>query len=286
MSMLYVRDLIRMAQREYEACGYACAKTWPPQSRPLERLLGSVLVSPTIDLSFLTIEDYKLNRIREGAARATVNRELDGLSKGLTLAIDARIINAEDKPKIRRFRLRNARQGFVWLEEFEAIHEHLPIVVGDIAIFAYWTGWRKGEILTLRWDRVQRLRALCRDKNGDQKTAVLCGPTLDAIERRRACRHPDCPFVFHRKGKPVKSFRKSWATAVRKSGLGRHVVFHDLRRSFINNGRQAGVNRLVLMKMSGHKTHAVHDRYNFVIEDEHREALLKMERRARGDAAS
>jgi len=103
------------------------------------------------------------------------------------------------------------------------------------------------------------------------------------IKRCRDRRRRDCPFVFHRKGKPVKGFRKSWATAVRKSGIGRHIVFHDLRRSFINNGRQALVDRKILMQMSGHKTHAIYDRYNFINEDEHRDAARRMRRKAGRD---
>lgn len=134
------------------------------------------------------------------------------------------------------------------------------------------------EVVGLTWDRVEGHRAVTRDKNGHPKSAVICGTTAEVLERRRSDRAENCPWVFHRDGRRVVSFRKSWVTAVRKSGLGRHIVFHDLRRSFINNGRQAGVNRLVLMEMSGHRTHAVHDRYNFISEEEHREAALRIQR--------
>jgi integrase len=53
--------------------------------------------------------------------------------------------------------------------------------------------------------------------------------------------------------------------AVPRAAAGlRGLWFHDLRRSFITRARRVGVPESVVMKMSGHRTRAVFERYNVV----------------------
>lgn len=265
--VVYIRDLIPLLKRRYEVGDYACAKTFRYQTKPFERILGHLSVDR---FKWEDVERYKETRVEEGVTFGSINRELDFLSKGLSLALDAGLIEKGMMPKIQRFRLDNARQGFVYPDEFLRIWEHLSPTTQDIAMFAYWTGWRKGEILRLTWDLVQGGMVRIRDKKSSQsKPAPLVGHIQDVMERRRTARIEGSPLVFHhRGGKLIVRFYKEWATAVRKSGLGRHIVFHDLRRSFVNNARQAGIDRSVIMRLTGHKTHLVFDRYNIICDAE------------------
>jgi integrase len=58
-------------------------------------------------------------------------------------------------------------------------------------------------------------------KNKDGRLLPLSGEPLELIERAHQARRLDCPFVFHRKGKPIAEFRKAWDNARKAAGLGR-----------------------------------------------------------------
>lgn len=75
------------------------------------------------------------------------------------------------------------------------------------------------------------------------------------------------------------NLRKSWQKACAAVGLGtleeiegsydkryNGLIIHDLRGSAIRNLRKAGVSEGVAMKISGHKTRSVFERYNIVDE--------------------
>jgi integrase len=76
-----------------------------------------------------------------------------------------------------------------------------------------------------------------------------------------------------------KQFRKACKKAKIPYGLKKQdgVIFHDLRRTFINNSRRSGVDERTAMSMSGHKTRSAHDRYQAVDDTDQLRAVEKME---------
>jgi integrase len=57
------------------------------------------------------------------------------------------------------------------------------------------------------------------------------------------------PWVFHRGGKRIKSFRKAWHKAVEAAKIAKRIP-HDFRRTAVRNLEPAGVPRSVAMKLT------------------------------------
>jgi integrase len=100
------------------------------------------------------------------------------------------------------------------------------------------------------------------------------------------------PWLFHRDGKQIKTFRRSWITACVNAGFGKRItdtkgrvikaianyIPHDFRRTAVRNLERAGVPRSAAMKMVGHKTQAIYQRYAIADESMLRDAGKKLER--------
>src|SRR5262249_40838569 len=130
--------------------------------------------------------------------------------------------------------------------------------------------------------------ALETSKNDRPRVAYLPAATL-ALLREQRSRVEDLqratgqiiPFVFvhdQRKGKlrgrRIVEFSKQWRAATRRAGLG-HVLLHDLRRSGVRAMVRAGIPESVAMRVSGHETRAVFDRYDITSDQDLRDAAVR-----------
>lgn len=243
------------------------------------------------DLTTAAVERYAAGRLALRRARATVNRELQPLKQAFNLAKrQGRIAHV---PYIPLLTEDNARQGFFEHKDFQSVAALLPDPVADIARFAYLSGWRKGEILPLRWDAVDRAGREVRlrtSKTGRGRVLPLEGALWKLMEHRWAARKFKAPggvtglsdYVFHRGGRPVTDFKRSWAAACEKAWIP-GKLFHDLRRTAVRNMIRAGVPQSVAMAISGHRTVSMFHRYNITTDEDMRLAIRQTQahRRAR-----
>jgi integrase len=228
---------------------------------------------------------YAQLRLKDKAAPATINRELAALRAGYRLGLDNDVITA--MPRIKLLPENNVRKEFAEAKHVETICKRLSPGVADGVRFAFSTGWRRAEVFTLTWSQVDWNGGFVRLEPGTTKNqegrAFPITPALRAIlERRqeltRRCERAQAriiPLVFHRSGRPIHSFRRSWKEACKKAGLP-GLLFHDLRRNAVRNLERASVPRSVAMKLTGHKTETIYRRYAIVAEADLREAGVKL----------
>jgi len=132
----------------------------------------------------------------------------------------------------------------------------------------YHTGIRKGELLPIRLDQVNwRAKQITlyhgTTKSNEGRVLPICGdmiPWTELAPDDLKQNYPDCQWLFHRAGRHIKDFRKTWENACEAAGVDASL-FHDLRRCAVRNMELAGVARSVAMKITGHKTESVYLRY-------------------------
>lgn len=246
------------------------------------------------------IKEYIADRQEEGAAPATINRELAALKRMFRLGEQETPPMVDRVPHIPMLKEDNVKEGFLDAEQYEALRSHLPDHLKPVLTFGYRTGWRVNEIRSLTWDRVNleersvRLSA-AQSKNRKARSIYMDDETLRVVRRQKLKRGAS-PYVFHLEGRQIRDFRVSWNTACRAAGLGygyrldpKYIAkwegeglkpgptFHDLRRSAARNLIRAGVGRDVAKRITGHLTDSVFSRYNITSQDDMKEAALKQE---------
>ena len=183
--------------------------------------------------------------------------------------------------KVTRLSERNARDRVLSPGEKEKLIKVLPQHAGDVVTTAYYTGMRAGEILKMTWDRVNMKEGYFSltpkdTKTGEGRCVYFNGEVRSILERLGKIRSISHNFVFTFRGKPLKSIKVGLARALKKANIA-NFRLHDLRHTYATNARKAGVDRTVIMKLTGHKTLSMFTRYNSVDEADARQALQLME---------
>jgi len=175
--------------------------------------------------------------------------------------------------------------------QFENLIKNLPSYLRPLIALLFFCGVRLGEALAIEWSQVDFDAGLVRlheTKNDEPRNVPL--PSL--LRMMLKDRQPKVGKVFE-----ATNLRKEWMKACAAAGLGTIIevegkpydpryeglTVHDLRRSAVRNLVRAGVPETVAMKISGHKTRSVFDRYAIASEADLSAAIRKVETNGLGE---
>lgn len=287
-TQVLVDSLLELVEQDYITNNRASYGHVRSSIKRLKERFGHL---PSNSIRTELLERYRDEMRSIGRAKATINLEFAVLRRAYKLATERTPPLVTQAPKIPFYTIgkSNRRKGFFEYEMAVALEPHLKPYQRPVLWFGYFSGWRQGEIISLKWDEnyndTAKVIRIYDTKNTDGRVLPLTMvPKLteviqEQLETRRLIqrlRGVDCPYIFHRDGCLIQrsTFNVDWRAACKKAGVERH--FHDLRRTAVRNLMRAGVHRAIAKQITGHKSDAVFERYDIVDEQDIAGGLLKM----------
>lgn len=274
-----------------EACGLYQDKveskpSWPTTKYMLRDLIaglgGNRLLS---EISQRELQVHFAKR-RNGRADSSINREIDNARSVWSWAAKSRF-NVGEVPDWSPLYLsvpETPPRELGETEEQEALFEAIPADAYDVVMFALISGWRKAEVIGLKWSDVNlgRATASTRIKGGNVVSRPL-DPSMVAL----IANQPRVgPFVFtyvcrksrakrragHRYPMTVTALRTRWEEARDAAKLA-GFRFHDLRHTAATRILRATHDLAAVAKVLQHKNLKTTQRYAHVIDQDVRDAI-------------
>lgn len=269
------RTTIREGLKRYLAEVTPKKKSHVAEAGLIERMMKTSLASYTFEtLRSEHISEWMNTRLRK-VTTETVFRELALLSHlykvahaSWGIAGDINPVRSVPKPKHGKPRARRLQAGEEEeiLRRARAYGEPLPTII----VLAIETAMRRGEIVSLQWDRVdfrRRILHLRETKNGESRDVPLSSRALAALQRLP--RRIDGLVFGIRAGTVTQAFRRITGLASAKKGSKvcrgyqplQDLRFHDLRHEAVSRLFERGLNPMQVAAISGHKTLQMLKRY-------------------------
>ena len=257
-------DMMDKYMQEYSIPKKASSKRDQASLLHLKPFLGNRLlpeVTPTL------LNEYKVMRRLEGAAPATINRELALVKHAYSLAVREWEWTRDNPVKKISMEKENNRRDR-WLTEEEEIRllEKASEWLREIIAFALNTGMRLGEILSLTWKAVdfsRRTATVLNSKKSERRTIPLNERALGVLKRKSRIKSLRTELVFYNENHckyDYSNLEKAFHSALAKAKI-EDFRFHDLRHCFATKLVQRGVDLYKVQLLLGHKTPLMTQRY-------------------------
>jgi len=252
--------------------------------KPLLEFFGSKKLA---DIGSFMIEIYKVKRSKtktlrgETRSRTTVNRELQLLSRVLSMAVTNRELRTNPWLEVRKFKGEVRRKRYLLPDEearqaLVGRRGHLRLIV----IVALHTGMRRGEILRLRKKDLDFHRGeiqVSKTKT-DRDREIPMTPTLEReLKTHCALLNSDFLFANPKTKLPITDIKHAFDSACEEAGI-REFWFHDLRHTAATRMAERGVDPFTIAAIMGHTDINMTASYTHATASAKRAAVSALER--------
>jgi integrase len=270
---------------------------------------------PLTDVTAWSIEKFKSARLKAGTSPVTVNRDLDRIRAALQKAVEWKIFAANplagvkrakvaEEPRVRFLDAGEEKRLRAALAEREAERRRRRISgnawaaargrktrpawaddeytdhLTPLVLLAMNTGLRRGELLGLTWEAVDRKRKQLRvtaatAKSGKVRHIPLNSEALAIIERLHK-HSTKAGLVFARANRAAMThIRRSWMSLMGAAKLT-DFHFHDLRHHFASRLVMKGVDLNTVRELLGHSDLKMTLRYAHLAQEHKAAAVEKL----------
>ena len=278
------------------------SSTLSPKSQENHRIFGKHLRAYFGDRKLTEIEERTVVEYRNYRRRqplkwnpkrtvkgATVNRELACLHCIFQFALKRKYIGENPTSGVKQFNERNERptKRMLSVEDEHRILEAAPPYLRVAIVLLVQTGGRTySEGLSLRWDQVDLAHGVIH-LGGSVKTTDSAQPlplsrlACDVLKEWKEEQNSGSPYVFpspRRPGKPIRSVKHAWRTALLKAGVP-YFPIYNLRHVFCTRLSWVAPDAVVQRAMR-HSSPETKRHYQLGMVDQVREGIEKANEQA------
>ena len=246
------------------------------ETNTLKRFFGSMMLKA---ITSSRIEEFKKRRIQEKVrcqkclnqkheegevceprtvSNTFVNRELSTLRKLFNVAIYNRKIKENPMRFVQLLSEPPPRERFLSLEEkidlFTFLSNKDNKVLLAIVLLALTTGWRKGQILTVKksaLDYKNKAVSIIKSKKNPPRKVPVSDFAWQVFMYLASEAKTDWLFYNEKTKKRLGDFKRSWWTILDKAGI-KDFRFHDLRHTFATELLEIGAREFEIQTALGH----------------------------------
>jgi len=226
-------------------------------------------------LSLLTrrhLDRYVSFLINQGYAKTTVNIHIRTLKSILSKAVEWEYLERNPFAGYKALKVQERPPAFLLPEDIEKVEETIddPDWLFIFRLFVY-TGMRKGEVASLKWEDVDLKREVIvvkQSKNYKTRVIPIHPKLLPMLKERYGKGTKVCPRSYFRLSRGMKQI-------LEKAGFP-HLRLHDLRHTFASLLVMRGVDLKTVQELLGHTDYRTTEIYAHLSPVHLKEAVRKL----------